>query len=582
MDRGLASRAPRAVSGVLRLLPLLIWMALLPCEGAWAQSLEQSIDKIIHRPEYRHASFGIEFFSLDTGQPVYRLNSEQLFVPASTTKLVTEGAALELLGADYRFHTRIYRTGPISADGTLAGDLVLVAAGDPNLSGRQRADGTLAFEDEDHTYGGSPDARAVPGDPLLVLRELAEQVVAQKIRRITGHVLVDASLFPEGTLEEGTETVVSPLSLNDNIVDVTVGPGDLSGARGRNVAAKVRVSPQTPYVRFKNEADTGAPGSGVDIRFVGDVVQPDGSHTVTIVGSVPAGSRPILFAYRVPQPSRFAEMALAAVLREDGVAVNPAPGTTARGNLHRYYKPENVVAEHVSAPLSEEIKVTLKTSQNLHASMMPYDLGVVLAHAASDPSSPPDPQSRGIEQAGYDLEREFLLHAGLDLSGASQGDGAGGSRAAYFTPDFIVQYLVYMSQQKNFRIFHDALPILGRDGTLWNIQTDSAAAGHVYAKTGTFSSYDALNRRTMLNGKGLAGYLTTLDGRHLVFAVYANGVLLPDNQADPAQSMVGQALGEIAAAAYSAPPETPDVPATSSSAAGPRVKNRAPAVPAAE
>jgi hypothetical protein len=86
----------------------------------------------------------------------------------------------------------------------------------------------------------------------------------------------------------------------------------------------------------------------------------------------------------------------------------------------------------------------------------------------------------------------------------------------------------------------------------------------------------------MLNGKGLAGYLTTLDGRHLVFAVYANGVLLPDNQPDPAQSIVGQALGEIAAAAYSAPPETPEVPAISSSAAGPRAKNRAPAVPAAQ
>ncbi len=586
MDRALARTPARAVSGVLRFLPLLLWMTLLPCEWAGAQSVEQRIDKIIHRPEYRHASFGIEFFSLDTGQPVYRLNSDQLFVPASTTKLLTEGTALELLGPDYRFHTRIYRTGPISTDGTLPGDLVLVAAGDPNLSGRLRSDGTLAFEDEDHTYGGSPDARAVPGDPLLVLRELAEQVVAHKIRRITGHVLVDASLFPEGMLEEGTETVVSPISLNDNIVDVTVGPGDLSeasGARGRNVSAKVRVSPQTPYVRFKNETETGAPGSDVDIRFVGDVAQADGSRAVRIVGSVPAGSRPILFAYRVPQPSRFAEMALAAVLREDGVVVNSGPGTAARWNLRRYYKPENLVAEHVSTPLSEDIKVTLKTSQNLHAGMMPYDLGAVLAHAASDPAAPTDPSSRDIEQAGYDLEREFLLHAGLDLSGASQGDGAGGSRAAYFTPDFIVQYLVYMSQQKDFRIFHDALPILGRDGTLWNIQRDSPAAGHVYAKTGTFGSYDALNRRTMLNGKGLAGYLTTLDGRHLVFAIYANGVLLPDDQPDPAQSIVGQALGEIAVAAYSALPETPDVSAPSSAATGAPVKNSAPlAPPAAE
>jgi D-alanyl-D-alanine carboxypeptidase/D-alanyl-D-alanine-endopeptidase (penicillin-binding protein 4) len=283
-------------------------------------------------------------------------------------------------------------------------------------------------------------------------------------------------------------------------------------------------------------------------------------------------------------------MALAAILKEHGIlssnsvvnsGVNSGPGRAPQRNLRRYYRPENVVAEHVSAPLSEEIKVTLKTSQNLHASMMPYDLGALVARATTDSGGPAGPASRGIEQAGYDLEREFLLRAGLDLSGASQGDGAGGSRAAYFTPDFIVQYLVYMSRQKDFRIFHDSLPILGRDGTLWNIQKDSPAAGHVYAKTGTFGTYDALNRRTMLNGKGLAGYLTTLDGRHLVFALYINSVLLPDNQPDPAQSMVGQALGEIAAAAYSAQPPAPDTSALTSSAAASPMKDGIPAEPAA-
>src|SRR5690348_4968616 len=166
-----------------------------------AGSLADRIHQAIDRPEYRHATFGIEFYDLDTKTPIYALNADKLFVPGSTTKLVTEGTALTLLGPDYRSHTRIYRTGPIERDGTLDGDLVLVASGDPNLSGRIRPDGTLDFENVDHAYDGSADTRAVPGDPLLVIRELAAQVAAHHITRVRGHVLVDVSLFPEGTRE---------------------------------------------------------------------------------------------------------------------------------------------------------------------------------------------------------------------------------------------------------------------------------------------------------------------------------------------------------------------------------------------
>src|SRR5215469_6895329 len=110
--------------------------------------LGAAIAKIAARPEYKHSTFGVEVYSLDENKVVFSLRADELFTPASTTKLLTEGSALELLGADYHFHTRIYRTGPIAPDGTLRGDLVLVASGDPNLSGRIQADGTLAFENE--------------------------------------------------------------------------------------------------------------------------------------------------------------------------------------------------------------------------------------------------------------------------------------------------------------------------------------------------------------------------------------------------------------------------------------------------
>ena len=155
-----------------------------PLAAQSTSALAERIQRVMDRPEFRHALFGIEFYSLDSNKPIYTLNADKLFVPGSTTKLLTEGTALELMGAEYRFHTRVYRTGAVDRSGTLDGDLVLVASGDPNLSGRVRSDGTLAFENEDHAYDGDVHTRAVPGDPLLVIRKLAGQVAAHGVKRI--------------------------------------------------------------------------------------------------------------------------------------------------------------------------------------------------------------------------------------------------------------------------------------------------------------------------------------------------------------------------------------------------------------
>jgi PBP4 family serine-type D-alanyl-D-alanine carboxypeptidase len=502
--------------------------------GSLAQqpsTLAARIQAIMDRPEFRHAFFGIEFYSLDSGKPIYALNAEKLFTPASTTKLLTEGTALELLGADFRFHTRVYRTGPINAAGTLDGDLVLVASGDPNLSGRINADGTLAFENEDHSYDGDVQTRAVPGDPLLVVRRLAQAVKDRGVKKISGYVIVDISLFPEGQRELGTGVVMSPVVVNDNLVDVTVGPGAAIGA-----PVTFKQSPATSYVTFINQATTGAPDSRPDINWGSEVNNPDGTHTVTITGRMPATKPAILYNYAVPEPSRFAETVLVEALREKGIDVEmTAPGAKRDFKaLAASYIPENQVAEHVSPPLKEEIKVTLKVSQNLHASMTPMILNATVL--------PKEPARNG-----FDLEHEFLVRAGLDLSGAQQGDGAGGN--AHFSPEFMVSYLVYMSKQKNFQVFYDALPILGRDGTLFDIQPASPAAGFVHAKTGTFSVYDPLNRRLLVTAKGLAGYMTTRDGQHLAFAIYVNNVSVSPNSAE-VKRIAGQAVGEIAAAAY--------------------------------
>ncbi|HEX5274094.1 MAG TPA: D-alanyl-D-alanine carboxypeptidase/D-alanyl-D-alanine-endopeptidase [Candidatus Rubrimentiphilum sp.] len=471
---------------------------------------------------YPHTQFGIAVYDLDKHKIIYGWNEQRFFLAASTTKLLTEGTTLALLGPDYRFTTNVYRTGPIDTNGTLNGDVVLQASGDPNLSGRIQPDGTMTFENEDHSYDGSPDTKAVPGNPLAVIDELAQQIAAHGVKTVTGRVIVDESLFEGGYPESGTGVFVSPIVVNDNIVDVTATPGARAGD-----PVTIAVSPQTPYVTFINKAITGAVHTDRTISIPADQADAGGMHTVTITGSMPAGSPSILYAYDVPSPVRFAEVALTAALQARGVAVQNA--STASAPLAVSEIGPNVIAAHVSPPLSQDVKVTLKVSDNLHASIMPYLW------------SP-----KHTLRAGFDLERGFMRRAGLDTSQIVQNDGLGGF--AFIQPQYMVHYLAFLRTQPYFPTLYAALPILGVDGTLFNIANSSPARGKVHAKTGTWSGGDALNHRVMVSGKGLAGYMTTASGRHIAFCFYINNLAVPHGE--DAARVSGQINGDLATATY--------------------------------
>jgi PBP4 family serine-type D-alanyl-D-alanine carboxypeptidase len=491
-----------------------------------AVALAAAINAPTRTPRLKNSIVAGEVYDLDAHRVLYARNAHVLMVGASTTKLLTEGTSLALLGPDFRWTTPVYRTGPIDSQGVLHGDLVLVASGDPNLSQRIQPDGTLAFENEDHAYDGSADTKAVPGDPLAVLRDLAAQVAKAGIKQIEG-VQVDTSLFPDQGAEGGTGVIVSPIVVNDNLVDVTLTPGARPGD-----PVNIAVSPKTPYVTFVNRATTGAQKSDASIDMSADVRDASGHHTVTIAGSQPVGPS-VLYAYRVPEPKLFAQAAFTLALNDAGIRLQQTavpekpPASTA-------HVPANLVAEHESPPLAQDAYITLKVSDNLHAGLMPYMWAVYRAHASGD-----------YLKNGFALEAKMLRGAGLDLGQAAQQDGLGSS--AFFTTDFMVHYLAWAYRQPWYPQLLRGLPILGVDGTLADIQRSSPARGKVFAKTGTDDSDNYLTGGGVYE-KGLAGYTTTRSGRHVAFAFYIgamNGAHDEDTGA-----VAGQILGGMAAATY--------------------------------
>jgi D-alanyl-D-alanine carboxypeptidase/D-alanyl-D-alanine-endopeptidase (penicillin-binding protein 4) len=480
------------------------------------------IDQVINGPDYRQAHWGILVVDSQTGETVYAHNAERLFLPASVTKIFSVAAALALLGADYRFETPVYRRGRLAGK-RLDGDLILVAQGDVTLGGRNGPkEDVLVFKDHDHTYAnGSNNSEVTDTDPLYGLKRLARQVVDADIRQIDGDVLIDDRLFDRIPSTGSGPRAVTPIMVNDNVVDVIVTPGAKVGD-----PATVRMRPETTYVRM--DASVITVPEGVPTRIE---IRPGKGERFAVRGQIALKSRPRMNIYSIEDPAAFARALFIETLRREGVVVAADALRPPRADLPAkdgYGKLERV-AVFRSAPFSEVAKVTLKVSHNLYASTLP--MLVAAKHG-----------KRTLAD-GLKLQRQFLADQGLDVSTISFGGGAGGSAADQVTPKAAVQLLRALAKRADYKAFEAALPVLGVDGTLVDaLPRNSPARGAVKAKTGTYFWRDLLNGRVLLTSKALAGTMTTARGRRLTFAMFINNVPLPPGITP---SREGRVLGQL-------------------------------------
>ncbi len=472
-----------------------------------ADELADKINAVIEAPEYKHARWGILVVDAETGKTVYERNPDMLFAPASVTKLYSCAAALVAFGPDYTFETPVYRRGDV-VEGKLHGDLILVAKGDFTLGGRTGADGKMAFKNQDHIYATPVGLKTelTDTDPLAGLKSFAKQIKDAGIRQIDGDVLIDDRLFARARGSGSGPDVLSPIVVNDNLVDVVVTPAAKAGER-----ATVQTQPRTDFVQIDVQVDTVAESTPTRIG-----IEHVGPERFVVRGQVALKAQPQVRICPVDDPAGFARALFIDVLRQEGITVRTSglrpPG--AEFPDKEGYKKLTRVAVYRSPPLSEALKVTLKVSHNLYASMLPLLLAV-----KHDKRTLPD---------GMQIEGEILTKLGLDVKEIALESGAGGGIADRVTPRMTVQLLREMAKRPDWPVFKAALPILGVDGTLADVvASDSPAKGKVFAKTGTYGDVDLLNQRTYLRAKSLAGVMTTANGRTLVITLFVNDLPLP-------------------------------------------------------
>jgi D-alanyl-D-alanine carboxypeptidase/D-alanyl-D-alanine-endopeptidase (penicillin-binding protein 4) len=500
-----------------------------------SEALKRDVKNVLEARGYEHGHWGLLVVDGRTGETVCEHNSLELFAPASVTKLFSTAAALVELGPDYRFETPVVRQGEIDAAGTLHGDLILIAQGDPSMGGRTGADGTLLFKDDDHIYaGGNPRSDIVPTDPLAGLDHLAREVRATGIKHVTGDVLIDDRLFDGAESTGSGPRRLSPIMINDNVVDLLVQPGKTAGE-----PAVVSFRPSSPFLTLDAQVETVPADRQAKIQVHGN-----GPRQFTVRGTIPAGKSRLVFIHEIDDPASFARTLFIQALREHGVRIDASPlgdnsttGLAARSSIVKLPK----VGVYTSPPFREFIKVILKVSHNLHASTLPMLMAA--RHGERTLS------------AGLRREGEALKRLGVDPATISFGGGAGGSRADLATPQATVTLLRAMLARPDFAAYEAALPVLGRDGTLARaVKPESLARGHARAKTGTFWVDDELTGKAILTSKALAGYLETASGRLLVLAAFVNNVALdaprPGREVSDATADAGRLLGKLCEVLY--------------------------------
>ena len=302
--------------------------------------LSSAIHKLAH-PGEQHidAAIGLKIISLKNNQVIYEKNADQLFKPASNTKLFTAAAALEILGPDYRFETQLLTN---------------------TISSTPRIDNL-------YIKGG--------GDPTFKTANLEDMVIKLKnrgIREIRGNIVIDASIFdyvpaaPGWNKNDGPifdKSPVGGLVINHSCLTVTVKPARIPGHK-----PIVSLNPALTSIKIENLARTSLTSKKHSLHVSRP---PKSEKKITISGTISTKTKLSGHLIVLDNPHLYVANVLLVLLKKHKIHC--------KGNIILGETPAKapILARHHSEPASSIVRHMLKTSDNLYADALFKAMGAV-------------------------------------------------------------------------------------------------------------------------------------------------------------------------------------------------------------
>ncbi len=410
-------------------------------------------------------SFLVE--DVKTGETIAEHRAEKNTIPASTTKLVTTATALELLGPDFKFETKLQYDGTIE-NGTLKGNIYILGGGDPTLGSKYMGDS-------------------------LFLEKWVDAIKALGIKNIEGTVCGDASLFdtegvgPKWLWEDlGNYFAAGAygISIYDNTYEVTF----KSGAIGTTPSI-ISTEPAMPKIEFdlylkstKTKRDNayfyGAPFS----------------NKRSIRGEIPANRSRFTSKGDIPNPPLYAAQVLSNALKNNGVSISKEASYTLTSSENK----RTDIISIFSPTLQEIIRNINEISNNHYAEHLFRYISLQKQKIASNEGS-------------VEIIKEFWEDKELDINELMMYDGCGLSPSNAISANFFVDLLTYEANKSPYaEEFLASLPTAGVDGTIKRLLKGTRLQGKVRAKSGSFTGVQCF-----------AGYIFW-DNKKYAFAVLIN------------------------------------------------------------
>lgn len=465
------------------------------------EELRSDLKALVDNPDLSDASIGISVLSVESGKYLYRLNDNKNFVPASNQKIITVYSAIDFLGEDFVFTTKIYLDGTLEKNGEFIGNIIIRGFGDPTLS---------------LSYGVNP------GD---IISSWVDSLINYGIRSVRGNIIGDDNYFDEVPYGPGWawddmkypfSPMISSLSIWDNIISIYISPGDTVSE-----SARITIEPQTNFVRVINNVMTGSISSLEDINFFRE----QGTNIIELSGNITEDSlnpdKTILVSVTVDNPTAFFVNLFREALEERNIRVRGASIDIDEWHGRLNYPALSPIIISESTPLREIIKTINKYSHNLSAEL------VFRAFAKESSGS-------GSSEAGSESIKNYLKEKGISPNNMNIADGSGLSRYNLISPSYIVTILssIYRSSVKEPIFSSFARP--GEEGTLKRRMTKSRAENNVVAKTGSMNGISAL-----------AGFIRTRDNELLAFSIMINNFTAPSSVANNLEDLICMRLASF-------------------------------------